>query len=190
MRDGASSPSVHRRPGRHRIFSAEPDRPEKPARAAEARGVPSPRTDRGRNLGRRAPGHPVKSADPRMFSHQFYNLVHIVGILLLMVGLGGIATMTAGTPGVRAAGSRRSVMALHVAGLFLILLGGFGMLARLGIVHGTSWPGWIWAKVIIWLTLGAVAALPYRFPRAARPLLLVVPVLGGLAAYMAIYKPL
>ncbi len=125
-----------------------------------------------------------------MLSYQFYNLLHIIGLALLMVGLGGLASSAAATAGDRTRGGRRPIMVLHGLGLFLILLGGFGMLARLGIMHGAGFPGWIWAKLIIWVTLGGAAALPYRFPRAAAPMLLVVPALAGLAAYMAIYKPL
>ena len=123
-----------------------------------------------------------------MFSHQLYNVVHIVGLVLLMAGLGGIAT--AGAAGDRSTGVRRMVAVFHGLGLFLILLGGFGMLARLGIVRGTSWPGWVWAKMIVWGILGGAAFLPYRFPRTALPLMLLLPLLGGIAAYMAIYKPL
>ena len=121
-----------------------------------------------------------------MFSHQLYNLVHIVGLIMLMAGLGA---MTLGDPPARASRMRRSAMAFHGIGLFLILLGGFGMLARLGIVRGTSWPLWVWVKMGIWIALGAAALLPYRFPRTARPILFLLPVLGGVAAYMAIYKP-
>lgn len=123
-----------------------------------------------------------------MFSHQFYNVVHIVGLVLLMASLGGI-TALAGTDR-RSVRTRRAITFFHVLGVLLILLGGFGMLARLGIVRGTSWPGWVWVKVAIWGILGIAALLPYRFPRTALPLLLLLPALGGLAAYMAIYKPL
>lgn len=123
-----------------------------------------------------------------MFSHQFYNLVHIVGLVLLVSALGGMALHATGGA-VRAGGGRRLVLALHGLGVFLVLLGGFGMLARLGIVHGAGWPGWVWVKVGVWAVLAAAAFLPYRFPRTALPLLLVLPVLGGVAAYMAIYKP-
>lgn len=123
-----------------------------------------------------------------MFSHALYNVVHIVGIVLLMSGLGGIAAM--GATASPAKGFRRLLLALHGIGVFLILLGGFGMLARIGIVQGSSWPGWVWGKVAIWGVLGAAAILPRRFPRTAAPLLLIIPVLGGVAAYLAIYKPL
>ena len=124
-----------------------------------------------------------------MFSHQFYNLVHIVGLVLIMSGLGGMAFQAAGGADCGSRGLRRVAMGLHGLGVFLILLGGFGMLARLGIVHGASWPGWLWVKVAVWGMLAAVALLPYRWPATAVPLLLLLPLLGGLAAYMAIYKP-
>lgn len=122
-----------------------------------------------------------------MFSHQFYNVVHIVGLALLMAGLGGIAISSA-TP--QARWVHRVLRAFYALGILLILLGGFGMLARLGIVRGTAWPGWVWAKVGIWGALGALAFLLKRFPRASVLMMLLLPVLGGLAAYMAIYKPL
>lgn len=123
-----------------------------------------------------------------MFSHQLYNVVHIVGLILMMAALGGIAARA--SVGEGSLWSSRAIVASHLFGVFLILLGGFGMLARLGIVQGTSWPGWVWVKVVIWALLGLAAFLPHRFPRTALPLLFLLPALGGLAAYMAIYKPL
>lgn len=124
-----------------------------------------------------------------MFSYNFYNVVHVVGIILVMTGL---AVMITGALGSNPAGPklRRISFIFHGLGVFLILLGGFGMLARLGIVRGTSWPGWVWVKAFVWGALGVAAFLPHRFPATARPLLLLLPILGGLAAYMAIYKPL
>lgn len=123
-----------------------------------------------------------------MFSYQLYNLLHIIGLVLLMVALASMAS-TAGLER-SAVGSRRPALVFHGVGLFLILLGGFGMLARLGIMHGAAFPGWLWIKIGIWVALGVSAVLPYRYPRSAVPLLVLLPVLGGLAAYMAIYKPL
>jgi hypothetical protein len=125
-----------------------------------------------------------------MFSYQFYNLVHIIGLIFLMAALGGIASTAVSPDGKLSLWRRRAVTAFHAVGLFLILLGGFGLLARLGVMHGAGFPGWIWVKLGIWVVLGISAFVPYRYPRTAMPLLMLLPVLGGLAAYMAIYKPL
>jgi hypothetical protein len=116
-----------------------------------------------------------------------YKLIHIVGIILIMSALGGAAVRamigTDGTPP-----TRRLLAILHGIGAFLVLLGGFGMLARLGAMHG-NFPGWVWVKLVIWVILAAALMIPRRRPTLARPLLLALPFIGGLAAYMAIYKP-
>jgi hypothetical protein len=124
-----------------------------------------------------------------MFSYQLYNLVHIVGLILLMSALGGMALTAPLSLGSGGRWTRRLAFTFHGTGIFLILLGGFGMLARLGIVHGAGFPGWIWVKLGVWATLAVAAFLPFRYPSTARPLLLLLPLLGGLATYMAIYKP-
>jgi len=119
-----------------------------------------------------------------MISYNVYKLAHLLGVIVLFLSLGGL-TIDAIWGDRR--GSRAQIMATHGIGLFIILLGGFGMLARLGITGGL--PGWIWGKLLIWVILGGVAALPYRFPALARPLWVLVPLLGLAAAYMALYKP-
>ena len=124
-----------------------------------------------------------------MFSHAFYNVVHIIGIVLAMSALGGMA-VHALNGGTRQTNRARALLgAVHGVGVLLILVGGFGMLARLGFRHGASFPGWIWVKLAVWVTVTALPALAYRRPALARPVFLALPVLGGLAAYMAIYKP-
>ncbi len=125
-----------------------------------------------------------------MFSHAFYNVVHIVGIVLVMSALGGSAlhALNGGTRETNRA--RRLVGALHGAGVLLILVGGFGMLARLGFRHGANFPGWLWVKLGVWSAVAGLLFLLARRPALARPVYLALPVLGGLAAYMAIYKPL
>ncbi len=124
-----------------------------------------------------------------MFSHQFYNVVHIVGIALVVTALGGMALHSLNGGLRRDNRARALVSSLHGIGLLVVLVGGFGMLARLGFRHGAMFPGWLLVKLGVWVALGAAVAVPYRRPALARPMLLVVPVLVGLAAYMAIYKP-
>jgi hypothetical protein len=122
--------------------------------------------------------------------YQVYKVVHIIGIILIMSALGGAAVRAMIIGGAADVPSIRRLLAiLHGLGAFLILLGGFGMLARLGIMHGASFPGWLWVKLAVWVVLAAALIIPRRNPTLARPLLLALPVLGGLAAFMAIYKP-
>lgn len=124
-----------------------------------------------------------------MLSHSFYNLVHVIGIILAMLALGGASILAMATPaGATPRPTRRLLAILHGIGVFLVLLGGFGMLARLGITQG-GFPGWIWVKLAVWAVVAAALFLPRWNPAIAKPLLFALPVLGGLAAYMAIYKP-
>jgi hypothetical protein len=127
-----------------------------------------------------------------MVSYSVYRVVHLLGIFLLLVVLGAAArTGVAGTDGTGpgAVRSRRMGAVLHGLALFIILLGGFGLLARIGVMHGMSWPGWVWAKLGIWLLLGAMIIVPRRKPAWAGALLLAVPLVSGLAAWLAIFKP-
>ena len=123
-------------------------------------------------------------------SHQFYNVIHIIGIVLAMAALGGIALHAVNGGTKQTNTSRKLVAIMHGLGVFLILLGGFGMLARLGIVQGGAWPGWVWGKVIVWGIIAIAVALPYRRASLARPILIALPVLAGIAAWLAIYKPI
>jgi len=113
-----------------------------------------------------------------------YKLVHLFGIFMLMAALGGLAAL-GGEGTTRAA--RRVHGALHGVGLVLSLLGGFGMLARLGLVG--SLPVWVWLKLGLWLLLGAAPVVVRRVPAAARAVLLALPVLGTLAAWIAVARP-
>ncbi len=125
-----------------------------------------------------------------MLPYTFYKVVHILGLLFAYSALGGVAVHAANGGDKRSAVTRRLTAALHGAGVLLTLVGGFGMLARLGIVQGHSFPGWVWGKIAIWLVIAVVVILPYRRPRLAVPALIALPFLGGLAAYLAIYKPI
>ncbi|MBL0939588.1 MAG: hypothetical protein IBJ03_11875 [Gemmatimonadaceae bacterium] len=124
-----------------------------------------------------------------MFPRDFYEILHILGIALLFAAIGGVAVHAANGGNKANSGTRGLVSSIHGIGALLILVGGFGMLARIGFQHGTNFPGWLWVKIIVWLVLSAVALLPYRKPELARPFLVLLPVLAGVAVYMALYKP-
>lgn len=105
------------------------------------------------------------------------------------MALGG-AALSAMSVGLRASDPGRKWVAItHGVGLLIALVGGFGLLARLGISHGADWPLWVWLKLGIWLVLGAMTALIGRNPRHARLFWALIPVLAVCAAYLAINKP-
>lgn len=125
-----------------------------------------------------------------MFPRDFYEILHIIGIAMLFVAIGGVSVHAA-NGGTRAASDTRTIVGtVHGVGAFLILLGGFGMLARMGFLHGTNFPGWLWAKIVIWALLSAIVLLPYRKAALARPFIVLLPLLAGVAVYMALYKPI
>lgn len=122
-------------------------------------------------------------------SYVAYKLVHLFGLFALFAALAGMAGHAAAGHPKADNTSYRALLFLHGAGALIALTGGFGLMARTGILHGALFPGWIWAKLILWLLLGGMIALPYRNRPLARTLLLGLPVLGLLGAYLANYKP-
>jgi len=117
-----------------------------------------------------------------------YKLMHFLGIFLLITALAA-TSMHALRGGSRTDNPyRRTLGITHGVAVLLILTGGFGMLARLGVMHGAL-PNWIYAKLAIWVALAAAMMVPYRGQRYARALLIVVPVLAVAAGAVALYKP-
>ncbi len=118
----------------------------------------------------------------------FYKVIHLAGVIGLFFALGGVAlhVLSGGTKDFR---GRKPAAILHGIGLLLILVSGFGMMARLGIMGVGDWPGWIWFKLIMWFVMGGLLAMLYRSPGLAKILWWVIPLLGALVAYVAIYKP-
>jgi hypothetical protein len=117
-----------------------------------------------------------------------YKLMHFLGIFMLITALAA-TSMHVLRGGSRSDNPhRRALGVTHGIAALLILTGGFGMLARLDVMHGTL-PNWIYAKLAIWVALAAALMVPYRGQRQARALLIAVPVLAVAAGAVALYKP-
>lgn len=125
-----------------------------------------------------------------MISYAVYKIVHYAGIFLLITVLGAALARAALDAGRDEGGDpwRRILVTGHGVALFLVLLGGFGMLARLNITQGLNLPGWIWAKLGIWAILGAALAAR-RSPGLSARALVAVPLLAALAGVVALTKP-
>jgi len=117
-----------------------------------------------------------------------YKLMHFLGIFMLITALAA-TSMHVLRGGSRTDNPYRRVLgAAHGIAAALILTGGFGMLARLGVMHGAL-PNWIYVKLAIWVTLAAAAVVPYLGRRYAGGLLIAVPMLAITAGAVALYKP-
>jgi hypothetical protein len=113
-------------------------------------------------------------------SYEIYKLIHILSIVVFFGCLG--ASIIAGRY------ERHEKIVTGVSS-FIILVGGMGLIARIGIKHGSIWPTWLIVKAVIWLTLSALA--PILAKRLGRSVFVfyVFVTLAALAAYMAINKP-
>lgn len=129
-----------------------------------------------------------------MIPYGVYRLVHFLGIFLLLTALGGAvmrAILAGGTAAAQAGAdtavrrTRRLIAISHGVALLLILLGGFGMLARLDI----GFPLWIAAKLGLWLLLGVALTVTHRMAGSARALWFAIPGIALLAAWLAYVKP-
>lgn len=119
-------------------------------------------------------------------SYELYKVLHVFGILMLIAGLCGLwGVYSAGQPVLKS--QRIGLALIHGFGMALILISGFGMLARLGFM--SQIPLWTYAKMVIWLILGGSMALAKRRAGLGLRLVLLWVALGGAAGYLAIFKP-
>jgi hypothetical protein len=119
-----------------------------------------------------------------MLSLSFYKVLHLFGIMLMFSALGAVIAATVG--GEEAPRLKKlSGMAQGIA-LVIILVGGFGLLARQGFTG--SWPLWVWLKLTIWVILGGATILVRKAGARAGWLLVLLPVLGAVSAWLALYR--
>ena len=114
--------------------------------------------------------------------------LHLFGLFMVWTAVGG-SVLHAANGGSKETNSRRKVVGItHGVGMFLILLGGFGAMAKLGMTDGL--PGWIIAKLVVWVLIGAMLPASERFPQLGLAMFFALPLLGGIGAYLALYRPL
>ena len=118
-------------------------------------------------------------------SYSAYKLIHIIGILFLFTTAGGVALYVAngGTKANNVA--RKWVAVIHGLTLVIILVSGFGLVATIG----TGFAGWVWAKFLLWFLIGSFALLPLRKQNLGFPFFFLIPALGAISAFLAIFKP-
>lgn len=106
-----------------------------------------------------------------------YHILHILGLAVLFVGFGSM----------QSSGSIKPGMKSHGIALVIMLVTGFGMLAKLHIF--SPMPVWVMIKIAMWLLLGA---LPTLAKRSILPFSMLVPaalVITGINAWLGYLKP-
>jgi hypothetical protein len=116
-----------------------------------------------------------------------YKTIHILSIMLLFTAFGGL--LLAARAGVQTGVSRKLAGITHGIALLLILFSGFGALAKIGMSNPAIWPAWLWTKALIWLFFGVVIVLIRRAPNSTPILWWILPLLGAIAAYLALNNP-
>ncbi|MEE2886727.1 MAG: hypothetical protein VX951_04790 [Planctomycetota bacterium] len=114
-------------------------------------------------------------------SVEIYRVIHLAGLILVAVGLGGVLLRNSSD-------SRPNKLASisHGVGLLAMLVAGFGLLSKRG--YDFPWPTFIFIKIGIWLLLGATPALVKRGVISAGLGWLITVGVGVWAAYLGVIK--
>ena len=110
-------------------------------------------------------------------SPAFYHIAHLVGIMFLFAGFGGL---------VSAEGNRGKAMINHGIGLLILLVSGFGLIAKLAVPYTAHW---VIGMFVIWLILGGLPVLAKRRVLSPCVVVCIALVLGGVAAWLGYLKP-
>lgn len=121
-------------------------------------------------------------------SYQALKILHVTGLALTFMGLAGVLgyKMNGGGQSKR----RWLFFVAHGVGLVLLLVTGFALVARLQLTAAThSLPGWVQAKLVLWLLAGGAVSLASRLSRYAEIIFVLFTALVIAAAWLAIAKP-
>jgi uncharacterized membrane protein SirB2 len=119
-------------------------------------------------------------------SYQVYKVLHLVGIIVVFMSLGGLIlhTLNGGTKD--SFKIRKFFSINHGLGLFISFVAGFGLLARTGASFSE---GWVLVKFVIWLLVAGLSVIIYKKPKLAKVFWVVLIFFGGTAVYMVQNKP-
>ncbi len=107
-----------------------------------------------------------------------YKIIHLAGVMALFTAMGSMISTTCDH-------AKKFSGILHGISLILILVSGFGMIAK----YSYGFPGWIIAKAVIWLALGGFLVVAKRKLISPAASIGVILVAGALAAYLGVMKP-
>lgn len=107
----------------------------------------------------------------------FYHVLHLIGVILVFVGIGSLLSPN---------GNAKTGAIYHGMGLLILLVAGFGLLAKLQLPYTAPF---VLAKVGIWLVLGFLPVLAKKRTLNPGAIVGIAVVLGCVAAYLGYVKP-
>ena len=110
-------------------------------------------------------------------SYEFYKILHILSVILVFVALTGYVYS-----------GRKTFGMIHGIALLTLLVSGFGLAARLGLMSGL--PTWVWIKLTVWVVLGAAIAIAKRKMLSPKIQISLWILFGFVAVFSAVTKPL
>ena len=110
-----------------------------------------------------------------------YHLIHLFAVTALFAGTGAALGGT-DNPGVRKFGA-----ILRGVALLLLLVTGFGMLAKLQLMKAL--PVWVWLKLGIWVIAAVLPVFVKRKMLPGTAAVLIALALGAVAAWLGYLKP-
>jgi len=119
-----------------------------------------------------------------VIAYDAYRLIHLIGIFSAVAAL-SLAAVAYRLEA--AAAYRKGVAMVHGGGLLLALIGGFGMLGRMG--YGFPIPGWAVLKIVLWVAVGGVLVVAKRRLIPVGSFVALVVALAAIGAAIALYKP-
>jgi len=108
---------------------------------------------------------------------QIYQVMHVLSAILLTAVT--FQAFAAPTPERR----KRTLMFSGILSV-LVLIGGFGLMAKLGLKFGDN--HWLFVKITSWLVVSAMAGIAFRAPGKIR-LLSLVTIIAVAAAVYTVY---
>ena len=111
--------------------------------------------------------------------YEFYQFLHLLGLIGVVSGFTNLLLSE---------DYSKKAMKFYGISILVMLVAGFGMIARLGLSVHT---GWIGLKLIIWIWLSiAIPMIVKRYPQRKRKVFLAALAMVALAILLVVYKPL
>lgn len=119
-------------------------------------------------------------------TYEFYKTLHLFSLILTFGALFSLLAINFFAEDSKKAITKKLSMA-HGIGLLLVVISGFGLTARLG--YFSELPGWIYVKLVLWLTVGGIIAVINRKKIGYFTLFFILVLLPVIGSLLAVNKP-